>query len=145
MLAPEAFEVKLYFAHVFFDVTRRNEGTCAGDGFGRIVYPEKHDGYLGFQGDVVEAFFPLRVGFSGTFGRNGQVELAGGSKTPGHLVNQRILFAAVDGDTSHSLEHQVEREEEPFLFHHEMGVAPQRTIEELADEQVPIRGMGSGT
>ena len=134
MLAREVLIVKLYLTHVFLDIARRDECVGAGDGFRRIVYPEEHDRHPGFQGDVVEAFLPLRIGFSGAFGGDGQVEPADRGEAFGHLIDQRILLAAVDGDAPHGFEHQVEREEEPFLFHHEVGVASQRAIEKLADE-----------
>lgn len=53
----EVLEIELYLAHVFFDVTRWDDGTGTRDGLRRIVYSEEHDGDLCLQGNVIESFF----------------------------------------------------------------------------------------
>lgn len=144
MFTFEVLEIELYLVHVFFDVTRWDDGAGTRDGLRRIVYSEEHDGDLCLQGNVIESFFPLRISFARTLRCDGQVELTDGGEAFGHLVDQRIFLTTVDRDASHGFEHQAEREEEPFLFHHKVSVTPQRSVEELADEQVPVGSMGGG-
>lgn len=115
------------------------------DLFFPIVQICQNDGDLGFQGDVVEAHFPVRIPFSGGFGCDGNAESFVGFVLLGNLFYQVGFPASVNGYPSHGMEYPVEGKEKPIFFYQESGKSPDREISQFAPYKIPITGVRSHT
>ncbi len=111
------------------------------DLFFPIVQICQYDGDFGFQGDIVEAHFPVRISFPGSFGRDGNAESFVGFVLLGNLFYQVGFSASVNGYSSHGAEYPVEGEEKPIFFYQESGKSPDREIGQFTQYKIPITGV----
>lgn len=144
-LTFEILQIELDFAEVFLQISGGHEFLFTNDEFLRIVDADYDNGDTGFQGYVIEAFLPVGIGLAGTFGGNGQVENFATVAGIDHLIDQRIAATAIDGHSSHGTEYRSQGPEEPLLLHHELSLATNGGIEQFADEEIPVAGVGTTT
>lgn len=145
VLALELLEIQFDFAHILLDIPAGMKHLFAGNAFLFVIDADEHDGQSGTLGDIVEALLPVGICLAGSFGRDGQVELRTLLGQFDGLLHQRGTLAAVHRHATHPAEDGTQRPEEPIFLHHEARFAAHGTQEELADEQVPVGGMRSGT
>ena len=134
MLALEVLEIELDFTHVLVDVVRGGEYLAQGDGLCCKVDTGQDDGNVRPLGYVIEAPFPVGIGFAGSFRCDGQMEMLAFLGHADDRIYQRSLLVAIYGDAAHPSEDRAEWPEEPVLLHHETCITTDGSIKELADE-----------
>ena len=144
----KSFEVRvviLYFLHLCFDVSIRDDCLGADDVPFREIETIKQDWNLGFQGNIVEASFPFWLSLTRSFRSDAESELLSLLCLLGNDVRRMHLFASIDGNAT-KLPHQDSHgPEEPFLLHQEIAMKALGPTVEVADDEVPVarvRGKG---
>ena len=87
MITFEILVEQLDFAHVLFNVIRRVECLTQGNGLCCEVNASQDDRNTCAFGDVVESAFLVRIGLSGSFRSDGQVEMLALLDQANHLFD----------------------------------------------------------
>ena len=123
--------------HVGIEIASRVEDSVEAAGFLLEVFEAEHDRDVGALGNDVEAFLPLVDFLSGGFGTNGEKDIVVFAKHVNHLLDEVVLFAAVNGDAAEFAEgptHEAVFEE--FCFHHHFEMQVLRPKESPTYEEV---------
>ena len=86
---------------------------------------------------------PLGGAAAGAFGGDGDGELVGSVEFFSHHFSYRprTLLAARYGNAADSAKKTAQRPNKPCVFHQETGLAPNRGVGKLAENEIPVAGV----
>ena len=148
MKSFEMAEVFFYLLHLCLDVAVGDDSLGADNSPLGEVETIEQDGNPGLEGDVVEAFLPLRLGFACSFRGDAEAERVGLPCLFCDDVGGVHLLRAIDGYASEPAHQYAHGPEEPFLLHEEVAVVAFGPAVDVADDEVPVarvRGKGYDT
>lgn len=129
--------------YVFLNVTCWGEKAVESACFFLVVHVSNVDRYFRFEGDVVEAFFPVWVVFAGAFwGKEHVHRFIFFEDVDGEFGDVVVLFS-VDGNAAQAFQNPSEGWKKQVLFDEDFHLHAEGNKGQATDDEIPIGGMGT--